>query len=170
MTVSDAQLAARSDGDGVVRIHIRPNRSLPPQEMLPLFIAVSAVLATIGVGFALLGAWPVLPFAGLEIVVVGAVFRWMYRHHDDCECVVVSADRVQVIQRCGPQERVTEVNRYWARISLTPSASVGKPMQLWIGSHGRYVEIGAGVREEDRRQLADELKAILARSQQPVSG
>jgi len=165
MIESDAHLAAQSDGEEAVRIHIRPNRSLPPQEFLPLFIAVSAVLVTIGVGFALLGAWPVLPFAGIEIVVVGLVFRWLYRHHDDEEQVVVSADRVRVVRRCGGHEQVTEYNRYWARVSVAPAASIGQPMQLRIGSHGRFVEIGAEVREEDRRRLADELKAVLARGQ-----
>jgi len=165
MTDSDARLAALPDSDGNVRILIRPNRSLPPQEMLPLFIAVSAVLLTIGVGFALLGAWPVLPFAGLEIAVVGAVLRWMHRHQGDHEMVVITQDRVRVFRRCGRQEHEAEFNRHWARVSETPSAGVD-PLKVRIGSHGRFVEIGAGLRDEDRRRLAREVRMALTQASQ----
>lgn len=165
MTAGDAQRAARPDGDGDVRIRIRPNRSLSPQAILPLFFAAAAVLVTIGIGFTLLGAWPVLPFAGLEIVMIGAVLRWMHRHHDDYELVIVAGDRVRVIRRSGQQEREAEFNRHWARVSMTPSGSARHSMQVHVGSHGRYVEIGAAVREEDRRRLADEIKSALARVQ-----
>jgi len=165
MTAGDAQRAARPDGDGDVRIRIRPNRSLSPKAILPLFCAAAAVLVTIGIGFTLLGAWPVLPFAGLEIVMIGAVLRWMHRHHDDYELVIVAGDRVRVIRRSGQQEREAEFNRHWARVSMTPPGSARHSMQVRVGSHGRYVEIGAAVREEDRRRLADEIKSALARVQ-----
>ena len=42
--------------------------------MLAAFAGLAAVTLAIGAGFALLGAWPVLPFAGLEIVALGAAF------------------------------------------------------------------------------------------------
>ena len=166
MTDSDAPLATLPDSGGNVRICIRPNRSLPLQDMLPLFIAISAVLVTIGVGFALLGAWPVLPFAGLEIAIVGAVIRWMYRHHGDHELVIITDDRVRVYRRDGRTERKAEFNRYWAKVSVTPSAGSGHAPKVEIGSHGRYVEIGADVHEEDRRRLAQEIRSAIARKRQ----
>ncbi len=33
----------------------------------------------IGVGFAVLGAWLVLPFSGLEVLLLGAAFLWHAR-------------------------------------------------------------------------------------------
>jgi uncharacterized membrane protein len=31
-------------------------------------------VTAIGIGFALVGAWPVLPFAGLEVLALGAAY------------------------------------------------------------------------------------------------
>jgi uncharacterized membrane protein len=39
-----------------------------------VFVALGAVTLLIGVGFALVGAWLVLPFAGLEVLALGAAF------------------------------------------------------------------------------------------------
>lgn len=35
---------------------------------------LAVITLTIGIGFALLGAWLVLPFAGLEVLALGAAF------------------------------------------------------------------------------------------------
>jgi uncharacterized membrane protein len=39
-----------------------------------VFGALAAVTLLIGAGFALIGAWLVLPFAGLEVMALGAAF------------------------------------------------------------------------------------------------
>lgn len=52
---------------------IRPNRSLPAAGILALFPALRALALSIGVGFAAADAWMVLPFALLEVVLVGAL-------------------------------------------------------------------------------------------------
>jgi uncharacterized membrane protein len=45
--------------------------SSPPSLLLPVFVAVAAASLGIAVAFALAGAWPVLPFAGLELAALG---------------------------------------------------------------------------------------------------
>jgi uncharacterized membrane protein len=37
------------------------------------------VVLAIGAGFAMLGAWLVLPFSGLEVLLLGAAFLWHAR-------------------------------------------------------------------------------------------
>jgi len=38
-------------------------------------LALAAIVAlSIGIGFAVMGAWPVLPFVGLEVLALGAAF------------------------------------------------------------------------------------------------
>jgi uncharacterized membrane protein len=37
------------------------------------------VVLAIGASFALLGAWLVLPFSGLEVLLLGAAFAWHAR-------------------------------------------------------------------------------------------
>ena len=38
------------------------------------FLSLAAVVLAIGSGFALVGAWPVLPFAGLEVLALGIAY------------------------------------------------------------------------------------------------
>lgn len=59
-------------GEGLQAV-VRPKRTLTLRGMTVLFAGLTLVVLTIGVGFTLAGAWPVLPFAGLELVLVGAV-------------------------------------------------------------------------------------------------
>jgi uncharacterized membrane protein len=42
--------------------------------LLGAYAALAAVTLSIGIGFAILGAWLVLPFAGLEVLGLAAAF------------------------------------------------------------------------------------------------
>ena len=47
---------------------------MSPAGLLRVFVGLALIVIAIGTGFALLGAWPVLPFAGLEVLALGAAF------------------------------------------------------------------------------------------------
>jgi uncharacterized membrane protein len=55
------------------------NCSISPAGLAGVFAALAAVTLLIGVGFALVGAWLVLPFAGLEVLMLVAAFVWHAR-------------------------------------------------------------------------------------------
>jgi uncharacterized membrane protein len=48
--------------------------SISPAGMLCAFCGLAVVTLAIGIGFALIGAWLVLPFAGLEVVALAVAF------------------------------------------------------------------------------------------------
>lgn len=146
---------------GSLSFVVRPNRSLPVVGMIALFVALSTMALTIGIGFTLAGAWMVLPFAGLEVVVVGALCLWLYRHLDDCELVVIEDDRVRVIRRVGTKESQQDFPRYWVRVTLNRSQDERSPSRLLIGSHGRFVSLAENINERDRLLLATELTSAL---------
>ena len=50
------------------------NCSISPAGLLCAFGVLAAVTLAIGIGFALMGAWLVLPFAGLEVLALAAAF------------------------------------------------------------------------------------------------
>ena len=54
--------------------------SISPAGLLGVFAALAVVTLAIGVGFALLGAWLILPFAGLEVLILGVAFVVHTRH------------------------------------------------------------------------------------------
>jgi uncharacterized membrane protein len=113
------------------------------------------------VGFAMLGAWLVLPFAGLEIAIIGAVLHWMHRHLDDHELIVITDRSVRILRQYGHQQSEAEFSRYWTRFSVTPPGGSRFPSQIRIGSHGRFVQVGTDVGEAARQRLAQELRTLL---------
>lgn len=163
-------IPAERAGGASANFIVRPNRSLPVAGLLALFALLSALPLTIGIGFALAGVWMVLPFAGLEVALLGALTWMLYRHIDDCELIVVEADRVRVLRRAGTRESRHDFPRYWARVVLDHGPGPRGPSRLRIGSHGRYVDIAADINETDRRCLARELRHALRPAERPRSG
>jgi uncharacterized membrane protein len=145
---------------GSTNFVVRPNRSLSAAGIAAMCLACSALALTVGIGLALVGAWMVLPFAGVEIVVIGVLCRWLYRHLDDCEVIAVGSERIGVRQRCGRAESYEEFQCYWTRVVLE-RGNERRPSRLWIGSHGRYLRLAEHINEGDRRRLADALRDAL---------
>ena len=156
----DARYTPESDNGEGLRITVRPNRTLTLRSMTVLFAGLTVVVLTIGIGFSLAGAWPVLPFAGLEMAVVGLVLYRLFRHADDYEQISVDRERVTVIRYRGRREWRDEFQRYWTKVTLERRGWY--PSQLKVGSHGRFVVIAADVNEEEREALLATLSNMLA--------
>lgn len=149
---------------GPYRKLIRPNRSLSRRGLRLLVAAYAAMSVGIGLGFGLaMGAWLILPFVGLEIAVIATVCWMVLRRVGDYELLIVDAEKFRVIRRCQQRRTCYEFQRYWARIALAQGESGWYPSRLFVTSHGRTVEFGAAMSEEERCVLAQELKDLLRR-------
>jgi len=117
--------------------------------------------ATFGVaGFATwLGFWPVLPFAGAEMLLLGwALHSNMQRRHER-EHIEVT-EREITIDYAIPPRRVV-FPRHWAQVKIRRPKSPLHRGQLVIESHGRAHEVGKFLTEEERRQLAADLRRLV---------
>ena len=161
----DTRFTPETDSSEDLRVLIRPNRSLSPVGMGVLFAAVAVCSTAIGIGFWWVGAWVILPFAGLEIVLVGGVLYWLHRHADDHDLVVMGVERVTVTRRRAGREWQDEFQRYWVKVILERHRWY--PSRLKIGSHGRFIVIGADVNEEERRALSARLNEALRKPVKP---
>lgn len=109
--------------------------------------------------FAWLGYWMVLPFAGLEMLALGAALWWSLRGNSYREVISIDGHSVRVqIGRRRP-EHEWEFPRAWARLQREPQA--GGVERLWLGYGGARCEIGACLGEEDRARLAQRLQQLL---------
>jgi uncharacterized membrane protein len=52
----------------------RRNGSMPPQALVWLLVFTACLSFAIGIGFALFGAWPVLPFIRREVAALATAF------------------------------------------------------------------------------------------------
>lgn len=150
-----------ADQENIHRIMIRPNRSLSREGMIVAFALVTAVVMTIAVVFAAMGAWLVLPFAGLEAALFGGVFYWFHRHYDDCEYVLIEDNRVRILRRRGKVETDYEFERHWLRVSLEDNDRRGRPQRVYLSSHGKRFEIAADLNQKDKLEFVEHLRSVL---------
>ena len=75
----------------------RRNNSLTSSGRLLVFGSILAVSLGIALAFTVLhGAWPLLPFAGAEMVALFLAFRHIECHARDCERVTIEDGRLIV--------------------------------------------------------------------------
>ncbi|NIR60104.1 MAG: DUF2244 domain-containing protein [Gammaproteobacteria bacterium] len=125
------------------------------------FGVLAAVSLTVAAGMASVGAWPVLPFAGLELAALWAGLYAAHRQAERREVVWVDEDLVAVEKGRRAPEQHCEFPRGWAQVILEPPASPCRSSRLFVRSHGREVEIGAWLNEEERAGLAHDLAQAL---------
>lgn len=113
----------------------------------------------IGMGFALAGAWLILPFAGLEVLALGAAFVVTARHATDFERIEVSNGRLTVeISEADRVDRYVLDPRV-AKLRLEKDEGYGA--RVLLRAPGRDVEVGRHLDPEARMEFAAELKKRL---------
>ena len=133
----------------------RRNNSLSSSGRLLVFGFLLVVSVGIAAGFSLVfGAWPILPFAGIEMAVLFAAFRCMERHAGDYERITIRGAQVEVEVQDGSSVMRRELNRHWARVIRAGD-------RVALRSHGREVEIGRHLTDEQRLRLAREIEREL---------
>lgn len=140
---------------------IHPNRSFSGRNVACVLCAYVLVCVGISTGFALDGAWLVAPFMGLEAMIIGAVLMYIAHHACDREIVVIDGDRMEIVQFTGRAEHRVALQRYWARVRLEAQVDGWYPTRLLVGSHGRWVEIGAALTDDGRTSLSKRLHSVL---------
>lgn len=116
--------------------------------------------------FALLGYWPILPFAGLELAVLGWGLVISLRRGQHREVIQVDPSRIMVEQSRGRQQLLHDFQTPWTWVELVPSRNRGWPSRLVLNSMGRQVEIGQFLTEPERKGLARRLGTVIGPGQQ----
>jgi uncharacterized membrane protein len=137
---------------------IRPNQSLSWRGLLRVYAVVALCLLSMSVAFALKGYWPVLPFAGLELLALGAAFYLCLSRSQWREIVSIDADVVTVEKGRRQAEEHWECPSVWARVQLEKSPIAWYPSRLMIAYQGRGVEIGRFLCDDERAALAESLR------------
>ncbi len=123
-----------------------------------MFALIALVTLGIGIGFACFGAWLILPFAGLELVVLAGAFLVVGRHATDCEQIEVSVRQVCVEVRDSERTAVHEFDPSRARVVLGEGRD---GMPVWRLARDARLEIGRHLDEASCAGLAIELRTRL---------
>ena len=141
---------------------LRPYRSLSPRGFMLVMLALVSCSFTAGLAFWAMGAWPVVGFFGLDILLVQFAFRANYRQARAFEEIDVHRDRLTVRQTTARGvTSETAFNPYWARLEVErhPEAGVTR---VTIASHGKRLDIAGSLGPWERESFATALSAALA--------
>ncbi len=139
-----------------------PNRSLPNAGFIAVMTLVIAFNVIAGIVYLVIGAWPVVFFAGLDVFAVWLAFRLSYRQGRLHERVLMTADELWFcrVLPSGHESR-WKLQPYWTRIEM--ERPVKHESQLKLISHGKTLVLGAFLSPAERGELADALQEALAK-------
>lgn len=144
----------------------RRNCSLRPHALAWSLVFTACLSFAIGLGFAAVGAWPVLPFVGLEVAALAAAFRVHARHAADFERIVVRGGEMRVEVGEAGRVRVHGFHPGWVQVC---ARRVQDTVRIGVRSHGRELEIGRHLDAPARGLLAAELASRLKRYRDGIS-
>lgn len=139
---------------------ISPNISLSARGAVIFYL--SLVLATVLVSgtAAVMGYWPVLPFAGFELLVLGIALYLVQRRGRYKEVLRIGEETIVVEKGENAVRERLEFVRHWARVDMErrPDAALSR---LVISGQGQRCEIGECLTESEREGLARRLATFI---------
>jgi uncharacterized membrane protein len=141
---------------------LAPHRSLPPRGFHVLMLMLGLVSAAVGIGFVMIGAWPVTGFFGLDVLLVYLAFRLSYRSARQRETLRLAEDAftVERVDIYGGR-RSWQFQPFWLRVILEERPDESN--RLFVASHGRSLVIADFLGAPMRRELAATIREALAR-------
>ncbi|MHB1332246.1 MAG: DUF2244 domain-containing protein [Sulfuriferula sp.] len=141
-------------------ITARPNCSLSRPGKIFVLVSFFLILSIPAGVFTVMGAWPILPFAGLEMLVVLLAFYQISCHEHDYERITIAGNSLVLERRDNVRVERSEYNRCWAQVVLQ-CQSVGRQCHVALRSHGAEQELGRHLNDELRTELAHQLERRL---------
>lgn len=125
---------------------------------------ISAVSFIAGTVFWMMGAWPVMGFFGLDVLLIFWAFRVNYRAGRAYEVIDVTPENLTLtrVSPKGSREKI-EINPYWARVGLSTDHPDGRT-SLRIIVRGRELLIGQFLNDDERQEFAEALREALTRA------
>tara|TARA_B100000315_G_scaffold231608_1_gene243083 strand:- start:15633 stop:16133 length:501 start_codon:yes stop_codon:yes gene_type:complete len=125
-----------------------------------IFIVIAVVCISLGIAFWAIGAGPVLPFVGIEVVLLYAAYRFGVNHGRKSETLSLSENDL-IIRKAGFGKKLEAIRLqpYWSHLDLAENP--GQHLRLSLRSKGYYIEIGSLLAPDERQLLAETLGSEL---------
>lgn len=145
------------DERGGFTLTLKRNCSNSPAGFACACAAAAIAALAIGAGFAAAGAWLVLPFAGLEALLLAVAFVLYARRAADYERIELGPGRLSVEIAEGGRSARYELDPRQARVCLENSREV----HVVLRDPKAELEVGRNLDAESRVRLAAELERRL---------
>ena len=141
-----------------VMIVAKPNRSAHWNTNVSVLLALAVPMLGIAIPFALLGAWLILPFAGLELLALGIALyrvnhRLQYQH-----VITVSGDTVCIDKGYDTPLEHWQLVRHNSGLTVTAQQHPWEAPQLCLHDHHVFITLGEFLNREDSLKLLELLQ------------
>lgn len=144
----------------LLELTLTPHRSLPRHGFVALMAVLIAFNFVAGLVFLIAGAWPVIGFLGLDMLLVWVAFRMNYARARQAERLAFYRDRLAIWRRDHwGREEVVDLQPYWLRVRVVRQQ--GEVVRLLLTSHGRRYVIGQFLAPTERERLALHIDDVL---------
>ena len=143
-------------------VTITPHRSLGRRGFLFVMLLIGGVSFVGGIVFFVIGAWPVVGFLGLDVLLVYLAFRANYRAAAAYEQVTVTPSelRLRKVSHRGKAAEWT-LNPLWTRIEREMHEEFGL-LRLSLVSRGWRLAVAGFLGPMEKESFATALSAALA--------
>jgi uncharacterized membrane protein len=148
-------------GSVLFRAVLTPRRSTTTRHLNTVILIFAVISVPTSVAFALVGAWPVSGFIGLDIVLLAAFLlyhHWAGRARETIEL----SQRSLVIKQNDPwgRQRSWQLDPHWLRIHLEDLDEHRNRLELRL--RDRAFNVGSFLSADEKIGLADSLREKLA--------
>jgi uncharacterized membrane protein len=140
---------------------LTPHRSLGGTGFLAVMLLIGGLGFAAGLVFFIAGAWPVVGFLGLDVLLVYWAFRLNYRAAEAYEQVTMTPSTLTV-RKVSHRGEVAEwtLNPVWVRLQREAHEEFGIE-RLFLVSHGRRLPVAAFLGPNEKASFATALSAAL---------
>jgi uncharacterized membrane protein len=140
---------------------LTPHRSLGRTGFVVLMCLIGGISFVAGLVFFIAGAWPVMGFFGLDVLLVYIAFKVSYRSAAAYEQVTMTPSTLTV-RKVSHRGKVAEwtLNPVWVRLQREANEEFGIE-RLFLVSHGRRVPVATFLGPAEKASFASALSAAL---------
>ncbi|MBA4692777.1 MAG: DUF2244 domain-containing protein [SAR86 cluster bacterium] len=140
-------------------IEISPNYSLRGWNRVIFLGSLAFICLSIGVFFFIMGAGLILPFAGLEVILVLTCFYISFRWSQQKEVVYISNEKIKLEKGRLIKEKTWE--EYRSFVVLEVEKNQYNSDEFCFQSKGKRFYFGSFLNDQDKTILKNELKRII---------
>ena len=139
--------------DSKLMIIAKPNHSSSWRGNLFALLAISVPSLGAAIGFTLMGAWPILPFAGLELICLGAALYYVnwklqYRH-----VITLSDKTVRIEKGHYHPKKSWQFSREGTGLSINPLPHPWDSPEMAVHDKNESVSVGEFLNRDDAQEL-----------------
>jgi uncharacterized membrane protein len=144
------------------RATLTPHRSLTRRGFTLLMLAFGGLSLAVGFSFLAMGAWPIMGFMGLDVLLVWFAFKRNFRDGDRAEHIEITGRElvIQRVVRSKPHAPLRFV-RNWVRVELEHDRARELIGRLLIRFRGSATEIASFLSPAEREDFAKALQHAL---------